>query len=178
MGRPLRSQSDIDDFIVFQLLSNYEIVDGCWIWVGRCFGNGYPRVSHYSQRASFHQRAHIASYQYHNGPVADGLFVCHSCDNKRCINPNHLWLGTNQQNQIDAVQKGVFKKIWTKEKRMAMSKRVSGTGNPMFGRLGESAPCYGRTGDKHPMFGKSQSVEAKKKISDSLKANYRKKHNE
>jgi hypothetical protein len=56
-----------------------------------------------------------------------------------------------------------------------MSKRVSGSGNPMYGRSGKDASCFGRIGNKHPMFGKHHTAEAKKKISNSLKITHSKK---
>jgi hypothetical protein len=87
---------------------------------------------------------------------------------KLCFNPKHLWLGTNQENQIDASEKGVFARYWTKEKRMSYSQTYSGAGNPMYGRTGEAAPAYGRIGSLHPMFGKHHTAESKDKISAGL----------
>lgn len=170
MGRKKRTQREVDDHIIEQLESSYDIDDnGCWIWTGAYFGSGYPRISRHLPIASFHYRARIASYQYHKGEIPKGIFVCHECDVRGCINPDHLWLGTNQDNQLDAVKKGAFEKYWTKERRAEKSKQMSGTGNPMHGKKGDQAPCYGRTGKKHPMFGKKHTSEAKLKISNGLK---------
>lgn len=56
-----------------------------------------------------------------------------------------------------------------KEIKLKLSKANKGKNNAMYGIDGENAPCYGRTGKKHPMYGKNQTIEVKKKISNSLK---------
>lgn len=51
-------------------------------------------------------RAHRAAYTVWNGPIPDGLLVCHACDNPPCINPAHLWVGTASENVHDSILKG------------------------------------------------------------------------
>lgn len=77
--------------------------DGCWEWTANRDEKGYGRFRYPGARAG---RAHRFSYIHHFGPIAGGLQVCHRCDNPPCVRPDHLFLGTNSDNQKDSVQKG------------------------------------------------------------------------
>lgn len=90
---------------VMKLLSKAVVTDNdCWEWVGHFYENGYGRV-HYKGK---HERAHRLSYLFHKGPITNNLLVCHTCDNPKCINPDHLFLGTNKDNMDDADAKGRY----------------------------------------------------------------------
>lgn len=75
---------------------------GCWEWNSGKDASGYG-MFHFNSRC---HRAHRASWILHKGPIPVGMIVCHKCDNTKCVNPDHLFIGTYKDNMDDCVNKG------------------------------------------------------------------------
>lgn len=78
----------------------------CWEWTGALHTTGYGVLFILKDGQRDVVRAHRLAYEMTYGPIPDGLEVCHHCDNRRCIRPDHLFVGTRSDNMKDMVQKG------------------------------------------------------------------------
>jgi hypothetical protein len=106
--------------------------NGCWIWESAtqgeygCFTEG-PRVARKCKQA------HRVSWELHNGPIPDDMCVCHKCDVKLCVNPDHLFLGTHSDNMQDRSKKGRYRgkgrQVLPADRQEMM--KLSGTGLPV-----------------------------------------------
>lgn len=93
-----------------KFLEKVEVTDSCWLWKNSkknwtygVFSNGDKMVT-----------AHRFSWEHSNGEVKNGLFVLHKCDNPPCVNPDHLFLGTHQDNMKDMMEKGRHRSVTRK----------------------------------------------------------------
>jgi hypothetical protein len=88
--------------------SKIEITESCWKWTGYKNRHGYGGINKGNKKMILASRA---SWMLHNGPIPQGLDVCHHCDNPPCCNPDHLFIGTAQANMRDAASKGRLGRI-------------------------------------------------------------------
>ena len=94
------------DIVTSRFWTHTVVSDGCWAWVGSVLRKGRRGVLSVNGK---NVTAPRVSWFVHNGEwPPDELFVCHSCDNPNCVNPQHLWLGTGSDNLRDAAKKGRF----------------------------------------------------------------------
>lgn len=124
-----------------------KLPSGCWEWSGPKSRGGYGIVG--VRVCGAGRSAHRVVWVLMRGEIPPGVFVCHHCDNPPCCNPDHLFLGTNRENILDASSKGrLVRGAATKEMlriqavgrkpgastRVKMSEARKGSGNGMFGK--------------------------------------------
>ncbi len=85
----------------FKQISTEDHIDNCWIWVGHRNKQGYGRLR--VKRKDW--VSHRYSWTIYNGDILSGLCILHRCDNPPCCNPDHLFIGTHQDNSKDMVIK-------------------------------------------------------------------------
>lgn len=79
--------------------------DKCWNWIGAKMSRGYGHLVYKGKLIASHRY----SFELHHGAISPGLFILHKCDNVACVNPNHLYAGTQKENIRDAITRGRLK---------------------------------------------------------------------
>lgn len=97
--------------------------EGCWEWTGPRYPNGYGMFSYQGRT----QGTHRVAWMLTHGPIPDGLQVLHRCDNRPCVRPDHLFLGTQADNLRDCRAKGRFRQFskLTTEQRSEIHRRYA-----------------------------------------------------
>jgi len=111
--------------------------EDCWPWTAALTHDGYGRfgwggTTHISHRIAFRMEV---------GEIPEGLCACHSCDNRKCCNPNHIWLGTHWDNVLDKMAKGRYKEGAKKRGPEWIANRPRGDDHPF--RKNPRLPCFG-----------------------------------
>jgi DNA-binding XRE family transcriptional regulator len=98
-------QARYEDDFAERFWALVEKTDGCWLWRGRGSGNGYGAIDY----QGIPDYAHRVAYRLTKGEIPTGLNICHVCDVRACVCPDHLIAETQRFNVQDAVRKGRFK---------------------------------------------------------------------
>lgn len=109
---------------------SYWASNGCCLWTGAKYSNGYGR---FKWRGKY-KSAHRTSYEIAKGPIPAGMLVCHTCDTPACIAPHHLYAGTHQDNMNDMVVRNrQFRPVGAKNTRARLTpdiiKEIRNTAN-------------------------------------------------
>jgi hypothetical protein len=101
VNNQIRKKQPIDD----RFWSHVDIgsIEDCWEWMTSLDSKGYGQFNINQKQ----YRSHRISWELNNGKIPEGMCICHRCDNKKCVNPYHLFLGTQKDNMQDMARKGL-----------------------------------------------------------------------
>lgn len=100
--------------MIHRFFSKVEVTETCWLWQGGCSDNGYGMISRGGRQAGVIS-THRYSYEIYFGDIPDDHVVMHTCDNRRCVNPAHLKLGSVADNNQDMAAKGRGRGRWSQK---------------------------------------------------------------
>jgi hypothetical protein len=102
MGRKAKNEAEIE--ARFWVKVTKGLPTDCWLWNGGTTGHPKHDYGVWWYKGK-HLTAHDVSYILTHGDIPESMVICHTCDNPKCVNPNHLWAGTHKDNYEDMVAK-------------------------------------------------------------------------
>lgn len=134
-GHPESLPFDMSDDYAVRFSAMIETTPDCWLWRGSCDRSGYGQF--------IGKRAHRVAWELVNGRIAARQFICHKCDNPICVRPDHLFLGSHEDNMRDMVRKGrstkgIAKANWNRKGR---TKLDPGKALEILALKGKERPC-------------------------------------
>ncbi len=96
----------MNERLVASLWRNVSFGESCWQWTGKITNSGYGQIVRRKDGGVVSWLAHRLAWTLLRGPIPEGMFVLHKCDNRRCVNSDHLFVGTQADNMRDMVRKG------------------------------------------------------------------------
>jgi hypothetical protein len=122
----------IGDSLLNRFWSKVKKTDNCWEWQACKNEHGYG-ILNIGKRGLGKIRAHRLSFIIHKGEIPESLLVCHRCDNPTCVNPEHLFLGTQKDNTQDMIKKGRGKGLFEDFGKYSRIKTHCPKGHPYSG---------------------------------------------